>query len=156
MGAEHQIPHQKSTTEDVLHTTAEEVQPAKDDDGALLHHPHLLHHRLVHRSFIVFNLFCHSCAALPSVCISHPTLTSLFCLFYNVYIIVSVYLLFIVFNLIHQEKFLVGVKSFLVINLFLILILEHLINKVHEGNRKILKFDLGFFDKFPQNHQQWQ
>ena len=35
MGAEHQIPHQKSTTEDVLPAAAEEVQPGKDDDGAL-------------------------------------------------------------------------------------------------------------------------
>ena len=35
MGAEHQIPHQKSTTEDILPAAAEEVQPAKDNDGAL-------------------------------------------------------------------------------------------------------------------------
>ena len=37
MGAEHQIPHQKSSTDDVLLAAAEEVQPAKDDDGALQH-----------------------------------------------------------------------------------------------------------------------
>src|SRR4029434_8299781 len=52
VGAEHQLPHQKSSTEDVLPAEAEEVQPAKGKDGALLHlhhrvHPHLLHHRLV-------------------------------------------------------------------------------------------------------------
>src|SRR4029434_6388022 len=52
VGAEHQLPHQKSSTEDVLSAAAEEVQPAKDNDGALLHlhhrvHPHLLHHHLV-------------------------------------------------------------------------------------------------------------
>ena len=46
MGAEHQVPHQQSSTEDVLPAAAEEVQPAKDNDGALLHchhqvHPHL-------------------------------------------------------------------------------------------------------------------
>ena len=42
----------ESTTEDVLPTAAEEIQPAKDNDSALLHshhwvHPHLLYHHLV-------------------------------------------------------------------------------------------------------------
>ena len=35
MGTEHQLPHQGSTTEDVLSAVAEEVKPAKDNDGAL-------------------------------------------------------------------------------------------------------------------------
>src|SRR4029434_10264513 len=53
VGAKHQLPHQKSSTEDVLPAAAEEVQPAKGNNGALLNlhhrvHPQLLHHRLVH------------------------------------------------------------------------------------------------------------
>lgn len=47
----HQLPHQESTPEDVLLTSAKEVQPAHPSVGALLlcccgAHPHLLHHRL--------------------------------------------------------------------------------------------------------------
>ena len=40
VGNEHQLPQQESKTEDVLPTTAEEIQPAKDNDGALLHSHH--------------------------------------------------------------------------------------------------------------------
>src|SRR4029434_487661 len=52
VGAKHHLPHQKGTSEDVLPAAAEEIQPAKGNDGALLHlhhrvHPHLLHHRLI-------------------------------------------------------------------------------------------------------------
>ena len=52
MGTEHQLPHQKSTTEYVLPTGAEIIQPAKDNDGALLHSHHStltssIHHHLV-------------------------------------------------------------------------------------------------------------
>ena len=36
VGTEHQLLHQESTTEDVLPVAAEEVQPAKDNDGELL------------------------------------------------------------------------------------------------------------------------
>jgi len=50
--AEHQSHHQKGPAEDILPAAAKEVQPAKDNDAALLHrhhwvHPHLLHHLLV-------------------------------------------------------------------------------------------------------------
>jgi len=40
IGAEHHVNHQKGPAEDVFHAAAKEVQPAKDNDGALLHHHH--------------------------------------------------------------------------------------------------------------------
>ena len=40
LGTEHWLPHKESTTEDVLPSAAEEIQPAKDNDGALLHNHH--------------------------------------------------------------------------------------------------------------------
>lgn len=37
VGAKHQLPHQKASAGDVRPAAAEEVQPAKDNDGALVH-----------------------------------------------------------------------------------------------------------------------
>jgi len=40
VGAEHQLHHPKGPAEDVFPAAAKGVQPAKDNDGALLHHHH--------------------------------------------------------------------------------------------------------------------
>ena len=62
VGAEHQLPHQKSSTEDVLSAAAEEVQPAKDNDGPLLH----LHHRVHPPLPLIF--FLGTCECSLSQC----------------------------------------------------------------------------------------
>ena len=52
VGSEHQLLHEKSTAEEVVPEAEEEIQPAKDNDDALLHShhwvlPHNLHYHLV-------------------------------------------------------------------------------------------------------------